>query len=65
MGDKSECQSSEHFEVLLHAGGISIGLINSACCSFWMYDGKPLRETDWLSCVVLTVDELNGQWKFC
>ena len=48
MGDKPECQSCEHFEVLLHAGGISIGLINSVCCSFWMYDGKPLSETGWL-----------------
>ena len=49
MGDKHECQSCEHFEVLLHAGCIFIGLINSVSCSFWMYDGKPLNETRWLS----------------
>lgn len=49
-----------HFEVLLHAGGISIGLINSVCRSFWMYDGKPLSETGWLSWVVLKV----RSWEF-
>ena len=58
-GDKPECQSYEHFEVLLHAAGISI------CFSFWVYDGKLLNETGWLSWVVLLVDELNDQWKFC
>ena len=47
--DKPECQTFEHFKVLLHASGISTGLINSICCSFWMYYGKPLSETGWLS----------------
>ena len=64
-GNKPECQSCEHFEVLLHAGVLSIWLTNSVCCSFWMYDGKPLSKTGWLSCVVLLVDELNDHWKFC
>ena len=43
-----------------YTGGISIGLINSACRSFWMYDVKPLSETDWLSWVVLQV----RSWEF-
>ena len=51
--------------MLLHAGGISVGLINSVCCSFWMYDGKPLSGTVWLSWVVFSIDEFNDQWKFC
>ena len=51
--------------MLLHAGGISVGLINSVCCSFWMYDGKPVSGTVWLSWVVFPIDELNEQWKFC
>ena len=51
--------------MLLHAGGISVGLINSVCCSFWMYDGKPLSGTVWLSWVVFPIDQLNDQWKFC
>ena len=50
--------------MLLHAGGISVGLINSVCCSFWMYDGKPLSGTVWLSWVVFPIDEFNDQWKF-
>ena len=50
--------------MLLCVDGISSGLRNIFCCSFWMYDSKPLSETDWVNWVVLPLDELNRQWNF-
>ena len=41
-GNKPEWKSREHLQVQLHAGGISVGLINTVSCSFWIHDGKPL-----------------------